>query len=322
MAYNSTGITNPDTISNTSNKTIIVAGATGDLGNRITTYLLKPGVTVKALVRKGSNPDSVALLKKKGVFITEVDFSNQPQLIQACSGGSCLVSALSGIEDVIVGVQTQLLQAATVAGIPRFFPSDYCIDYTKLSNGSNRNLDLRREFNERLNKASIAATSILNGMFTDLLTGQAPVILFGLKRVAYWGDAEQLLDFTTIENTAEYTARAVLDDTTPRYLRIAGEVTNVKGLRKAASEATGKEFGLFRAGGLGGLQTMIKITRALLPKKDEVFPPWQGMQYLHNMFTGLPKLSPLDNTRYSNIHWTSVEEVLTKRSIKDKTSIK
>ncbi len=147
-------------------------------------------------------------------------------------------------------------------------------------------------------------------MFTDLLTGQAPVILFGLKRVVYWGDAEQLLDFTTIENTAEYTARAALDDTTPRYLRIAGEVINVGGLRKAASEATGKEFHLLRAGGLGGLQTMIKITRALLPKKKEVFPPWQGMQYLHNMFTGLPKLAPLDNDRYPDIHWKSIKEVL------------
>ncbi len=134
----------------------------------------------------------------------------------------------------------------------------------------------------------------------------------------YWGDAEQLLDFTTTENTAEYTARAVLDDATPRYLRIAGDVINVRGLRKAASEATGKELYLFRAGGLGGLQTMIKITRALLPKKKEVFPPWQGMQYLHNMFTGLPKLAPLDNNRYSDIHWTSVQEVLSKRDVKDR----
>jgi len=316
MEYNSNSIINADNISSTSNKTIVVAGATGDLGNRMTAYLLKSGVTVKALVRHGSNANSVALLQKKGVLISEVDFNNQGQLVKVCSGGSCLVSALSGVEDVIVGVQTQLLKAATEAGVPRFIPSDYCIDYTKLSYGSNRNLDLRRQFNEGLNKAPIAATSILNGMFTDLLTGQAPVILFGLKRVVYWGDSEQLLDFTTIENTAEYTARAVLDDNTPRYLRIAGEVINVKGIRKAASEATGQEFHLLKAGGLGGLQTMIRITRVLLPKKSEVFPPWQGMQYLHNMFTGLPKLTPLDNNRYPNIHWTSVQEVLSKQARK------
>jgi nucleoside-diphosphate-sugar epimerase len=294
-------------------KTIILAGATGDLGHRIASYLIRSGATVKALVRKDSNSNSLASLQKQGVLLSEVDFNNHPQLIKACEGGSCIVSALNGLEDVIIGVQTKLLQAAIDAGVPRFIPSDYCIDYTKLPYGSNRNLDLRRQFSERINQTPIAATSILNGMFADLLTGQAPVVLFGLKRILFWGSADQLLDFTTIDNTAEYTARAAFDDSTPRYLRIAGDVLNAKGLREAASKATGKQFKLLRAGGLGGLKTMIRITRTLMPQKKEVFPPWQGMQYLHNMLSGLPKLNPLDNNRYSGIRWTTVQEVLTKR---------
>ncbi len=320
MENNSGRNSNVEDNSSTRKPTIIVAGGTGDLGNRIISYLLKSNVSVKALVRNGSNAGTIAALREKGVLIAEVDFNNHDQMVSACAGGNCLVSALNGLEDVIVGVQTQLLQAAISAGIPRFIPSDYCIDYTKLSYGSNRNLDLRRQFHERINQSAIAATSILNGMFTDLLTGQAPVVLFGLKRVVYWGNSDQLLDFTTIENTAAYTALAALDLGTPRYLRIAGDVLNVKGLVKAASEATQKEFRPLRAGGLGGLQTMIKITRALLPKKKEVFPPWQGMQYLHNMFTGLPKLNPLDNNRYPGIHWTSVREMLSQREVKNKTT--
>jgi hypothetical protein len=174
-------------------------------------------------------------------------------------------------------------------------------------------LDLRRQFSDRLNSAGISATSILNGMFTDLLTGQAPVVLFKFKRVVYWGNAEQLLDFTTIDNTAEYTAHAALDDTTPRYLRIAGDVVNAKNLQSIAGKVTGTKFRLLRAGSLDGLQTMIKVTRTLLPKKQDIFPPWQGMQYLHNMFTGVPKLAPLDNQRYPGMYWTSVQELLINR---------
>jgi nucleoside-diphosphate-sugar epimerase len=316
MEHNPNKSPNPNNTVSHNGKTIIVAGATGDLGKRIISCLLHSGAAVKALVRKGTNPKSLVWLQKKGVLISEVDFNSHSQLVQACSGASCLVSALSGLEEVILGVQTQLLQAAIEAGIPRFIPSDYCIDYKKLSFGSNRNLDLRHQFNDRINKAPVVATSILNGMFTDLLTGQAPIILFGLRRILYWGDAEQLLDFTTVQNTAEYTACAILDDATPRYLRIAGEVINVKGLRTAATEVTGKEFHLFKAGELGRLRTMIKITRALLPKKKEVFPPWQGMQYMHDMFTGLPKLAPLDNNRYSHLKWTSVREVLSRSGSK------
>jgi uncharacterized protein YbjT (DUF2867 family) len=297
------------------NKTVALAGATGDLGYRIAMYLRQYGATVKALIRKGSS-GSVTGLKQQGVQIIEVDFNDLAALAAASKGASCVVSAVSGLRDVIVSVQTQLMKAAVEAGVPRFIPSDYCIDYTKLTTGSNRNLDLRREFNEELNKAPIAATSILNGMFADLLAGQAPVILKGIKRVLFWGNPNQLLDFTTTDNTAAFTAAAALDSTTPRYLRIAGEVASPKDLQRIATEVTGQPFKLLRPGGLGAFEVIIKIAKTLAPQKDEVFPAWQGMQYMHNMFTGLPKLNPLDNHRYPNIQWTSVAEVLSGQRIR------
>ena len=134
------------------------------------------------------------------------------------------------------------------------------IDFTKTPPGTNRNLDLRREFHELLNKAQIAATSILNGMFMDLLIGEAPMILFKLKRVVYWGDADQLLDFTTMDNSAEFIATAAIDSSTPRFLRIAGDQISANGMVEAVSEVTGKGFRLLRAGGLGRLSILIKVT--------------------------------------------------------------
>lgn len=291
----------------------MLAGATGDLGFRIAQSLLARGARVRALVRAGSTRPKAAELRELGAEIVEVDFGSVAALTEACAGAACVVSALSGLRDVLVDGQKRLLDAAVAAGVPRFIPSDYSIDYTKLPDGSNRNLDLRREFNRLLDQAPIRATSVLNGMFMDLLTGQAPVVLFGPKRVLYYGSADQPLDFTTTANTAEYTAAAALDPGTPRYLRIAGEVASPRGLQKAASEATGQPFKLFRVGGLWVLGVLIKVTKALLPATDDVFPPWQGMQYLHNMFTGLPKFAQLDNARYPDIRWTPVREVLASR---------
>ncbi len=293
--------------------TIILAGATGDLGGRIAHALRERGARVKALVRPGSAGPPIAALQGRGVETVEVDFGNARALAGACEGGTCLVSALSGLREVIVDAQTALLEAALAAGISRFIPSDYAIDFTKLPPGTNRNLDLRREFAERLDRAPLAATSVLCGMFTDLLIGPAPVVLFPLRRVVYWCDADQPLDFTTIDNAAAFTAAAALDPATPRYLRIAGEAISARGLARVAQEATGKEFGLLRAGGLGRLNTLIKVTRTLAPARREVFPAWQGMQYLRDMFSGLPKLVPLDNDRYPGIRWTPVREVLARR---------
>jgi nucleoside-diphosphate-sugar epimerase len=46
------------------------------------------------------------------------------------------------------------------------------------------------------------------------------LILFKLKRVLYWGNADQRMDFTTIDDTAAFTASAALDPSTPRFLRL------------------------------------------------------------------------------------------------------
>lgn len=295
------------------NAIIVLAGATGNLGGRIARAILKRGSNVRAIVRQDSDPEKHEALRKRGATIAEVDFNSVAELTAACSGGSCVVSALSGLREVIVEAQTLLLDAAVKAGVPRFIPSAFSIDFTKLNPGTNRNLDLRREFEERLDKAPVAATSILNGMFTHLLTGEAPVVLFRFKRVVYWENADQPLDFTTMDDSAEFTAAAALDSSTPRFLRIAGDQVSARGLAEVAGEVTNEKFKLFRAGGLRRYERLIKFTRTVFPQSKAVYPPWQGMQYMHNMFSGAVKLQPLDNDRYPGMRWTTVRDVLAAR---------
>jgi Predicted nucleoside-diphosphate-sugar epimerases len=289
---------------------IVLAGATGNLGGRILRCLVSDGAQVRALVRPSTSAEAIDGITSTGAEVVVADFQNPAGLRAACAGASCIVSALSGLRDVIVDAQGALLDAAVSSGVPRFIPSDYCIDFTKLPDGSNRNLDLRREFHVRLDRAAIRPTSIFNGAFADMLTGQAPIVLFKYKRVLYWGRDDQLMDFTTIDETAAFTARAALDESTPRFLRIAGDQLSARGIANSASKATGDPFKLTRAGRLGRLALIIRIARTLFPAPNTLYPPWQGMQYLHNMFDGRAKLLPLDNSRYVGMTWTSVRSVL------------
>lgn len=290
--------------------TILVAGATGNLGRRIVYHLLPSGATVRAIVRLSTPIDKVEELRARGVAVVAADYDDGAGMAEVCSGASCIVSALSGLREVIVDAQTSLLDAAVTSGVQRFIPSDYCIDFTKLKPGTNRNFDVRREFRERLDVAPIAATSVLCGMFADMLTGKAPIVLFKFKRVLYWENAGQLLDFTTIDDAARFTAQAALDPATPRFLRIAGDQISARGLTNVASEVSGEQFALFRGGSLGRLGRLIKVMKRIAPGGDALYPPWQGMQYLHNMFGGRAKLTSLDNDRYPQPRWTSVREVL------------
>ena len=294
---------------------IVVAGATGNLGGRIVKALLEQGASVRALVRHGTVRDKVERLEQLGVTIARVDMNAVSQVRPACSGAACVVSALAGLRDVIVEAQTVLLDAAVKAGVPRFIPSDFSIDFTKFPPGENRNLDLRRDFHRRLDKASIRPTTIFNGAFTELLTAQMPLILFKWKRVLYWGNADQRMDFTKIDDTAAFTASAALDPSTPRFLRIAGDQLSARELTVVVSEVTGEEFGLFRAGGLGMLGMLIKVARTIAPREKALYPAWQGMQYMRNMFDGRAKLEPLDNGRYPGMRWTTARDVLSERRV-------
>lgn len=292
---------------------ILLAGATGDLGGRIARELRKRHAPVTAMVRRGTAADRTAGLRTFGVDVVELNLDAVTEVTAACTGTACVVSALNGLRETIIGTQSVLLEAAVAAGVPRFIPSDFSLDFTRTPAGSNRNMDLRREFKARLDKAPIQATSILNGAFADMLTGQAPFILFGLRRVLHWGDVDQPIDFTTMDDVAAFTAAAVLDPSTPRILRIAGEETSPRGLAEAASDVTGQPFKPLRVGSIGILQVLIRVARAVAPGKGQVFPPWQGMQYMRDMYSGDSKLAPLDNDRYPDLHWTSVRAVLKAR---------
>ena len=293
-----------------SGSTIVVAGATGNLGSRIVRTLAERGATVRALVRHGAAGDKIERLHELGAEIARVDLNNASEVTPACEGASCAVSALSGLRDVIVGTQTLLLDAVVRAGVPRFIPSDYSIDFTRFPAGENRNLDLRREFHRRLDRASIAATTVFNGAFAELLTGEMPLILFKLKRVLYWGDADQRMDFTAMDDAAAFTASVALDSSTPRFLRISGSQLSARELTAVASDVTVSRFRLLRAGGLGTYCQLIKVAHTVAPGERELYPAWQGMQYMCDMFHGHAKLEPLDNDRYPDVRWTTVHDVL------------
>jgi NmrA-like family len=300
--------------------TILVAGGTGNLGGRIIKALIKRGAEVRAIVRNGSEPEKIAKLTELGVKVITVDMSDVAQLKQACQGVSCVVSALAGLHDVIVDSQIKLLDAAIAAGVPRFIPSDYSADFTQLPAGENRNFDLRKEFHQYLDKSSlaqppgtgIASTSIMNGAFADILGYGTPVYNVKNYSVGYWGDkSDWKIDFTTMDDTADYTAAAALDSATPIILRIASFQISPNELVAVGTEVKKQEFKLIPMGSMEDFSAANKQERSMNPEGEkELYPSWQGKQYLHSMFS--IQNIPLDNDRYPDMQWTSAIDVISK----------
>jgi hypothetical protein len=291
-------------------KTVLVAGGTGNLGERIIRFLLNRGAEVSTLARQDSNPEKLDKLESLGVNVLKVNFSAPQQIADACKGISCVVSSLQGLHDVIVDAQKVLLEGAIAAGVPRFIPSDYSLDFTTLPAGDNRNFDLRREFHKFLDQAPISATSIFNGAFAEILTYNIPLLDFKNKTVGYWGDdPDWKMDFSTMDDTAAFTAAAALDSTPPRYLRIASFRISPNELAAFASKKSNSQFKIVKMGSLENFTAYLRKERAANPEgENEIFPGWQHGQYMHDMFC--VHNETLDNDRYPGLTWTSAEQYL------------
>lgn len=290
------------------NKLILVVGATGNLGQKICRELIKNNANVRAVIREESSNEKVDILKKMGVELFKCDLSNEQELIKACTGVSCVVSALAGLSNIIVEAQTKLLNAAIAVGVKHFIPSDFSSDFTHIPEGENRNFDLRREFHVYLDQSPIKATSILNGAFADILRYNTPLFNVPEKTIAYYdGKQDWKIDFTTMDNTAAYTALAALDETAPRYLKIASFSVSSNELVSLSKEHKGAEFKLIDMGTMEGFSAYNKTQRAANPAgENELYSKWQQSQYLYSMF--FTHHESLDNDRYKGLNWSPVEE--------------
>ena len=292
---------------------IALAGGSGDLGGRIAGALVARGATVRALVRPDASSVERDRLIGHGADPIAAEPSDVAAMAKALRGAHCVVSALNGLRPVIVDRQRALLEAAIAAQVPRFIPSDFSADFTRTRPGRNRNFDLRREFKSILDDAPIKATSILNGAFMEMLGAEMPIVQSRIQRVLYWRDADQKLDFTTKGDCAAFTAAAALDLTTPRILRIVGESLSAREIASAMTRMERRSYRPQWVGSMAMLNSMIAFTKWFAPGKQEVFPPWQGMQYLRDQFSGNAKLEALDNDRYPELSWTSFETMMVAR---------
>lgn len=312
---------------------IVVAGAQGNLGKLVCEALLARArltgqdVLVRGLVRKGRTPAQSLASAATSTGTTEprlviesVDYDSDDDLRRVCAGAYCIVSTLQGLEEVIVGVQSRLLKVAIAHNVRRFIPSDFSGDFTKLPEGSHRNLDLRRRFHQaadaimRQSQAKIELTSIFQGGFTELLGSGWVLFDYKKRQVGYFGSPDTMMEYTTWQNTAEFAAAAALDSTaTPRYLFIAGQRMTPREAQRVATQVTGVDFALKRVMPTWLLGSVIKLMKVFKPgKPDEVMPMWVAMQYGYCGALGLMSPARLDNDRYPGIQWTGVNEVIRK----------
>ncbi len=287
-------------------RTVVLAGATGDLGSLIAQALLdKPEVQLRALVRPES-VEKVAALRERGVEIIEVDLEHQEQegrLDEAMHDAFSVVSAIQGGPDIIVDAQLRLLEAARRTGVRRFIPSNFSYNIFGLDEGDNINSDTRRAFSRAAEevRGEVEVVEIQIGAFLDrkVLFGFLGALDLGEGRAFLWGDGEAAMDFTTYADAARFTAEAAVDEASvPSVFEVAGDTLTFHELVKAYEDASGRSVTVSEMGTLAELDDEIRQRRQAEP---ENIPAWLPLMYWRAMLSGKAKLRSIANDRYPDI---------------------
>ncbi|KAL9107804.1 MAG: hypothetical protein Q9227_007319 [Pyrenula ochraceoflavens] len=101
---------------------VALAGATGNLGPTILSALLSANFHVTVLTRSTSNNPGTF---PPNVAVTPVDYSSLPSLTAALQDHDAIVSTIA---TAAISAQTNLVHAASAAGIKRFIPSEFGSD--------------------------------------------------------------------------------------------------------------------------------------------------------------------------------------------------
>lgn len=283
-------------------KTILLVGATGNLGGLIARALLAKGAKLRLLVRPGSRVKLSA------------DVAAASEIIEdeagAFDGVYTVVSAVQGGPETIVDAQLKFLRAARAAGARRFIPSSFSFNFFGLSEGENFNSDWRREFARRAEeeRGTVEVVHVLNGCFLDMGVLFGFLGAFDLKKgEAYlWGDGNNKMEFTTYADTAAYTAEAALaEEPLSREFFVAGESLTFNELVNETAAGLGRPITVKKLGTLADLDQ--EIAHRLQAEPGNMFS-WLPLMYWRGMLNGKGKLGPLMNAQYPAIHPTGVRQ--------------
>jgi nucleoside-diphosphate-sugar epimerase len=262
---------------------VLIAGITGNLGQRLAKVALSRGLSVRGL---GRSPDNLSpeLSSQIESFIKSSSYYDIPALEKAVTGVDAVINAYAPTPMLDLDGHLLLIRAAERAGIKIFIASSWSRDWTNIKFGDFEHYNNHIAFQHQVaTTSSIRPVYILSGIFADLLftqygpggfntTGERPVM-------QYWGDngKSDKWPWTTQEDVTEWTIDILLHGEGVQagnggFFKTRSGVTTIEELAAVYAKAFGKTVDIVRAGSVEDLEAKL----AKLRKDNPTGPGYFG----------------------------------------------
>ena len=195
-----------------------------------------------------------------------------------------------------------MAEAGRRNGVRRILPSDYALDLFKATPGEHLIFNLRQIADAAIAATGIEHVHILQGAFMAMFGPGMGTFDFDAGTVTFWGDGTQVIEATTLEDTARMTARVALDRTVQSgKFAFAGDRISILGAADVIEAQTGRRFDRRS----NGSERDLRAARAAAAK--DTANPFKAVMlgYHLYMLTGQTALSDLQNHRYPGVQLES-----------------
>lgn len=215
--------------------TLVITGATGELGRLVVSSLLSKGVPADQVVALGRNEERLAALADLGVTTRPVDYADAAGLADALAGAD-RVLLISGNEVGQRLAQHQnVIDAAQAAGVQ-------LLAYTSIANADSSRLVLageHRATEEAITASGLPHVFLRNSWYVENYAGQLATYLEHGTVLGSAGDGR--VSAATRADFAEAAAAVLLLDRPKEVYELGGADFSLKELAATISEITGKD---------------------------------------------------------------------------------
>ncbi|OQE37882.1 hypothetical protein PENCOP_c009G00065 [Penicillium coprophilum] len=293
-----------------------IAGLTGKFAQCVAQELQAyPDVMIRGYCRSPEKiPESA--LEKYGIGVIKGDFDDESSIQKFVRGTDIIICCYFGSPEVMTRGQMLLIDACEEAGVPRYIPSDFAVDFTKIPDDAlfpkeSTKIIMGYLKTKKVEGVHILVGGLLETFWNDFFQIWDP----NTQSMAVWGSGEDAWDFTTYKTAAAYTAAVTMDPSAIGIFRFLGDHKSASEIKESFETVYHSELRLNQLGSINDLSNTVQAEFSKSP--DDVFK-WAPKCFAYWCISGKAYLGEdLDNHKYPHVHPVNLEAFLRSHKLKD-----
>lgn len=298
---------------------ILVAGVTGNIGQKLIQSLVSRGHSVRGLARSPQKLEPALRDALEG-FETSSGYDDIPALDRACAGVNAIICAYSLDPLLQLDGQLLLLRAAERAGVKIYVAASWNGDWSKLALGKHEAYDAYVAFRHHAEMTStIKPIYMAIGIFAETMFSvvghghvgpNMPLIWdAATKTVNIWGTGHTTWYWTTERDAAEFTAEVVQrpEAVEGGFWNVCSGATTLREVARIYEKVRGTKVTLNVQGSIAELEAKALDAREKGDKRQ--YHLYTGLFYQLYGSNGAFNFQKLDNDKLG-VETTSLEDFL------------